>query len=151
MPGDTPANAPASPACSFEERASTRTKRRQRRRRYARLRLPPLHVVCGLDPLTDCPTCRGAREKATRAKIDRLTPPWLSLWNRLRQGFALLQRAWRAEQPPDPMPPKEFAGLVRALCEPQYRKPFAAALAPEIFAIARQVARAELAAERRAR
>jgi hypothetical protein len=111
-------------------------------------------VLCGIDPddpSTDCDACQRARAEADRAEIERHAPIWLRLWNRLRQRFALLQRASRTEQPPDPIPPKEFTGLVRALCEPQYREPFAAALAPEIFAIARQAVRAELAAERRAR
>jgi hypothetical protein len=105
-------------------------------------------LVCGLDLETDCSACRRAR----LAKIDRLTPSWLRLWNQIRKRFHLVRRGTGDDLGPDqvsaPLSAFEVARLVRTLCDPAAAQPIVAALAAELFALARQAVRAELQAER---
>ncbi|GEM_PF-5605834 len=111
-------------------------------------------LVCGIDRATDCPACQRARQQSERAAADRLTPTWLRLWRRLCERFPLIRRGARKlgeGEFPAPWPAGDVARLARTLSDPDAREPIAAALAPEIFAIARQAVRAELHAERGAR
>lgn len=110
----------------------------------------PLHdpLVCGLDIVLDCPACQRARRQAEHAALDRLTPAWLRSWRRLRERFPQIRRGARdldEGEIPKPFPDGEVARLVRTLADAKAREPIAAALTPEIFAIARHAVRAELA------